>query len=52
MGRVLSYDNCKYINPILHTALLENHALTLKNKNAKYHIGESLSCINIFLSML
>ncbi len=27
---VLPCDNWKYINPILHTALLENHALALK----------------------
>ncbi len=30
--------NYKFINPILHTALLENHALTLKSNTAKYHL--------------
>jgi hypothetical protein len=34
------------LNPILHTAWLENHALTLKSNIAKYYFGEkSIFCI-------
>jgi hypothetical protein len=29
-----------FINPILHTAWLESHALTLKINTAKYYLGE------------
>jgi hypothetical protein len=29
------------INPILHTAWLDNHALTLKSNAAKYYFGEN-----------
>jgi hypothetical protein len=31
------------INPILHTAWLESHALTLKNNTAKYYFGQKSS---------
>jgi hypothetical protein len=34
------YEVNALFNPILHTAWLDNHALTLKSNNAKYHIGE------------
>jgi hypothetical protein len=29
------------INPILHTAWLNNHAITLKSNTAKYYFGEN-----------
>jgi hypothetical protein len=29
-----------FINPILHTAWLNNHALALKRNTAKYYFGE------------
>jgi hypothetical protein len=32
-------------NPILNTAWLEKHAMTLKNNIAKYHFGEKILCI-------
>jgi hypothetical protein len=38
-----------YINPILHTAWLESHALTLKNNTAKYYFGEKSSFLHTFL---
>jgi hypothetical protein len=34
----------KNINPILHSAWLESHELTLKNNTAKYCCGEKSSC--------
>ncbi len=37
------------INPILHTAWLESHALTLKNNTAKYYFGEKSSFLHTFL---
>jgi hypothetical protein len=37
------------LNPILHTAWLESHALTLKNNTAKYYFGEKSSFLHTFL---
>jgi hypothetical protein len=34
------------LNPILHTAWLESHALTLKNNTAKYYLGEKSSFVH------
>ncbi len=36
-------------NPILHTAWLESHALTVKNNTAKYYFGEKSSFLHTFL---
>jgi hypothetical protein len=37
------------VNPILHTAWLNNHALTLKRNTAKYYFGEKSSFLHTFL---
>ncbi len=37
------------LNPILHTAWLENHALTLKSNTAKCYFCEKSSCLHTFL---
>jgi hypothetical protein len=37
------------LNPILHTAWLNNHALTLKRNTAKYYFGEKSSFLRTFL---
>jgi hypothetical protein len=37
------------INPILHTAWLDNHALTLKSNSAKYYFHEKSSFLHTFL---
>jgi hypothetical protein len=39
------------INPILHTAWLNNHALTLKRNTAKYYFGEKSSFLHTFLKI-
>jgi hypothetical protein len=37
------------MNPILHTAWLDNHALTVKQKyTAKYYIGEKSRFLHTF----
>ncbi len=36
-------------NPILHTALLDNHALTLKSNFAKYYFYEKSRFLHTFL---
>ncbi len=38
-----------YYIPILHTAWLESHALTLKNNTAKYYFDEKSSFLQTFL---
>ncbi len=38
-----------YFNPILHTAWLDNHALTLKRNTAKYYFGEKFSFLHTIL---
>ncbi len=38
-------------NPILHTAWLNNHALTLKRNTAKYYFGEKSSFLHTFLNI-
>jgi hypothetical protein len=38
-------------NPILHTAWLNNHALTLKRNTAKYYFGEKSSFLHTFLKI-
>jgi hypothetical protein len=35
-------------NPILHTAWLESHALTLKNNTVKHYFGEKSSFLHTF----
>jgi hypothetical protein len=40
-----------FFNPILHTAWLNNHALTLKRNTAKYYFGEKSSCLHTFLKI-
>jgi hypothetical protein len=42
---------CKFINPILHIAWLNNHALTLKRNTAKYYFGEKSSLLHTFLKI-
>jgi hypothetical protein len=37
------------VNPILHTAWLDNHALTLKRNTAKYFFGEKFNFLHIYL---
>ncbi len=37
------------INPILHSAWLESHSLTLKNNIAKYYFGEKSNFLHTFL---
>jgi hypothetical protein len=37
------------INPILHTAWLESHTLTLKNNTAKYYFSEKSNFLHTFL---
>jgi hypothetical protein len=37
------------LNPILHTAWLNNHALTLKSNTAKYYFCEKSSFLHTFL---
>jgi hypothetical protein len=37
------------INPILHTAWSESHALTLKNNTSKYYFGGKSSFLHTFL---
>jgi hypothetical protein len=39
----------KHINPILHTAWLDNHALTLKRNSAKYYFHEKSRFLHTFL---
>jgi hypothetical protein len=38
-------------NPILHTAWLNIHALTLKRNTAKYYFGEKSSFLHTFLKI-
>jgi hypothetical protein len=38
------------VNPILHTAWLESHALTLKNNTAKYYFDEKSTFLHTFLN--
>jgi hypothetical protein len=38
-------------NPILHTAWLNIHALTLKRNTAKYYFGEKSSVLHTFLKI-
>jgi hypothetical protein len=40
-----------HFNPILHTAWLDNHALTLKRNAAKYYLSEKSSFLPTFLKM-
>ncbi len=37
------------LNPILHTAWLDNHALTLKSNSAKYYFYEKSRFLHTFL---
>jgi hypothetical protein len=41
---------CCLFNPILHTAWLDNHALTLKINTVKYYFGENSSFLHTFLN--
>jgi hypothetical protein len=38
-----------FVNPILHTAWLDNHALTLKSNSAKYNFHEKSKFLQAFL---
>jgi hypothetical protein len=38
-----------YLNPILHTAWLDNHALTLKSNIANYFLGKKSSFLHTFI---
>ncbi len=40
-----------YFNPILHTAWLNNHALTLKRNIAIYYFSEKSSFLHTFLKI-
>jgi hypothetical protein len=44
---IIYFKNC--LNPILHTAWLDNHALTLKRNSAKYYIHEKSRFLHTFL---
>ncbi len=46
------YEVNALFNPILHTAWLDNHALTLKSNAAKYRIGEKSSFLHTFLKVI
>ncbi len=41
--------NMLCFNPILHTAWLDNHALTLKRNSAKYYFHEKSKFLHTFL---
>jgi hypothetical protein len=41
-----------HFNPILRTAWLDIHALTLKRNNAKYNFREKSSYLHTFLKVL
>jgi hypothetical protein len=43
--------NARFLNPILHTSWLNNHALTLKRNTAKYYFGEKSSFLHTFLKI-
>jgi hypothetical protein len=43
--------NLNYVNPILHTAWLDNHALTLRRNTAKFYFGEKSSFLHTFLKI-
>jgi hypothetical protein len=45
----LTVINHPGIHPILHTAWLNNRALTLKRNTAKYYFGEKSSFLHTFL---
>jgi hypothetical protein len=40
IGSFKTHKNIVVLDPILHTAWLNNHALTLKRNTAKYYFGE------------
>ncbi len=40
----------RVVNPILHTAWLDNHALTLKSNSAKYYFHEKSRFLHTFLN--
>jgi hypothetical protein len=40
-----------FVNPILHTAWLNNYALTLKRNTAKYNFDEKSSFLHTFLKI-
>jgi hypothetical protein len=49
-GIPLSYTSSyHHLNPILHTAWLDNHALTLKRNTAKYNFFEKSSYLHTFV---
>ena len=48
-GEDVLRTGCSNINPILHTAWLESHALTLKINTAKYYFCEKSSFLHTFL---
>jgi hypothetical protein len=50
-GTVNLYVSKVMLNPILHTAWLNNHALTLKSNTAKYYFGEKSSFLHTFLKI-
>jgi hypothetical protein len=45
----LLHEEHSHFSPILHTAWLNNHALTLKRNTAKYYFGEKSSFWHTFL---
>jgi hypothetical protein len=47
----LFHEEYSHFNPILHTAWLNNHALTLKRNTAKYYFGEKCSFLHTFLKI-
>jgi hypothetical protein len=47
----LLLENGGKINPILHTAWLDNHALTLKRNTAVYYFGEKSNFLHTFLKI-
>jgi hypothetical protein len=46
------YEVNALFNPILHTAWLDNHALTFKSNAARYRIGENSSFLHTFLKFV
>ncbi len=47
----ISLINTNKLNPILHTAWLDNHALTLKSNAAKFYYHEKSGFLHTFLKL-
>jgi hypothetical protein len=47
----IQINSRQFLNPILHTAWLNNHALTLKRNTAKYYFSEKATFLHTFLKI-